>query len=129
MSMKHMVYGAETLHLYVDMSVGIGGDRWPAADLFNQLLTHARWRPLFSKLFENKTVLELGAGTGVNSILIDRLFSPISVIVTDHHSHVHLIQKNLSENKCSDNVEAKPLDWLNLPECGHKADVVLAFEW
>jgi predicted nicotinamide N-methyase len=79
-------------------------------------------------MFDGKRVLELGAGTGLNSILIDRIFSPKKVIVTDHESHVALIEKNLENNNCNPRTAAAPLDWCNLGDRPEKNDIVLAFE-
>ena len=33
-----LIYGTETIKLVVDMGVGIGGDKWPAADHFSSLI-------------------------------------------------------------------------------------------
>ena len=129
LQVKTLRYGSETVQLYVDMGVGIGGDKWPAADLFAQLVMDPTWKPYFAKLFQNKVVLELGAGTGLNSILIDHCFSPKAIIVTDHESHVDLINKNLESNNCSERTLADALDWCNLSPRPEKCDIVMAFEW
>jgi hypothetical protein len=51
-----------TLSLYVDPHVGIGGDKWPAAELFCLFVTSSRWRLAFSLIFAGKSCLELGSG-------------------------------------------------------------------
>ena len=121
-------YAEEDIRLFVDMIIGIGGDKWPAAELFCELISHETWKPYFSKLFNGKKVIELGAGTGLNSILIDRMFSPKQVLATDHSSHVGLIQKNIDANQCKCTTAAS-LDWCNLNSDTGKCDIALAFEW
>ena len=59
-------YGGYEVSLFVDMGVGIGGDKWPACDLFCKIITTDEWKPFFSKLFQNKRCIELGSGTGNN---------------------------------------------------------------
>lgn len=50
--------------LIADMGVGIGGDRWPAANLFCEFITMEKWSEFFTNLFSDKKVIELGSGTG-----------------------------------------------------------------
>lgn len=61
---ESVAYGEIRMDLLVDMAVGIGGDKWPAADLFCQLCTNSQWKPFFSDLFQGQRCLELGSGTG-----------------------------------------------------------------
>lgn len=129
LKLKSFTYGSESIELYVDMGVGIGGDKWPAADLFCQIITDSLWRPYFEKLFNGKSIVELGAGTGLNSILIDKLFAPSSLSVTDHSSHVPLVQCNIKKNCCKTRTSVASLDWCNLPQSPLKFDIILAFEW
>ena len=59
------------INLLVDMSTGLGGDKWPAATGMCKLISAnaAFCASLFSK---GMTVLELGAGTGLGGIFITR---------------------------------------------------------
>lgn len=110
------------------MGVGIGGDKWPAAELFCELVTDPQWKTYFEGLFEGKTVIELGAGTGFVGILLEKLFRPSGIAISDQGSHIDLITRNIAENaavKCS----AVELDWFKLPKKPQKYDIVLAFEW
>src|SRR5438105_841511 len=67
--------------LFVDMNAGIGGDIWPAANLFCNILTHsADYYTKFSHLLNGKTVLELGSGNGLISILLEKLFPLINSV-------------------------------------------------
>jgi hypothetical protein len=66
---ESVAYGEIQMVLLVDMAVGIGGDKWPAADLFCQLCTSSQWKVYFSDLFKNQRCLELGSGTGLGFII------------------------------------------------------------
>ena len=88
------------INLLVDMGVGIGGDKWPAADMFCRTLCNNVC--FFESLFSGKSCIELGAGTGMVSILIEKLYPGHSkqLVVTDQESHIGLIDKNLRINDC-----------------------------
>jgi hypothetical protein len=59
-----VVFNDVHLQLHVDMNIGIGGDKWPAADLFCNLVASDRWRSFFGELFDRKSIVELGSGNG-----------------------------------------------------------------
>ena len=83
-------------------------------------------RNFFATVFDGKHVIELGAGTGLVSVLVDKLFSCGSICVTDLDSHVELIRHNLELNRASENCQAQALDW---QDCRlDPYDVVLIFE-
>jgi hypothetical protein len=63
---KTVVFNDLELFIRTNMRVGIGGDRWPAATLFSELLTQNRLQKFFENLFDNKVVIELGSGTGLD---------------------------------------------------------------
>lgn len=69
--------------LKLDMSVGIGGDTWPAADLFSFLIAHKACESAFSKLFVDKSVIELGSGTGLGGILVGKMYLTKKLVITD----------------------------------------------
>ena len=52
------------LTLTADFSVGIGGDKWPAAESFCNFVVDPVWRDFFNELFHHKRVVELGSGNG-----------------------------------------------------------------
>lgn len=126
--LREIEYGSVSLRLHCNMGVGIGGDKWPAAELFCELVTDPRWRPYFQGLFEGKTVIELGAGTGFVGILLEKLFKPKEIAISDQGSHIDLIDRNISENAAT-LCAAVELDWFKLPIDNQKFDIVLAFEW
>ena len=118
-----------TVDLYVDMAVGIGGDKWPAADQFCHFI--ATEHAYFRNLFEGKSVIELGSGTGLVCILIEKLgLNASEILVTDQESHIQHIHHNLSLNGANRICVAGALDWFCLEDRANKRkfDIVLAFE-
>ena len=63
-SISVVKFGDVDIKLKVNMSVGIGGDRWPAANLFSNLISQSKWKVFFTDLFKDKSIIELGSGTG-----------------------------------------------------------------
>lgn len=106
--------GEDAIELSLNINlagVGIGGDLWPAANLFSNLMASRQFRPFFKTLLEDKSILELGAGVGLCGILADRLFNPQRVVLSDQLSHMELLAGNVALNGCSKRVEARELDW------------------
>lgn len=120
--------------LSVDMQLGIGGDTWPAAELFCHLLLSPSWHSFFQKLFHQKTVIELGSGHGLAGILVDKIFNVQSVVITDLQNYVDLIDKNIHRNLCTHS-RADAMDWTVYNSVApdfsqeEKFDIVLALEW
>ena len=81
---------------------------WPSAiALHNVLQKHP-------SLIRDKTVLELGAGIGLPSLLMANEANAIQV--SDYNSEaVELLQKNITHLQLQ-NVQALQMDWNNLPE-------------
>ncbi len=123
-----MHFGTVDMSIHADMGIGIGGDKWPAAELFCEVISDPRWKDYFRKFFEGKRVVELGAGTGLCGMLIDLMFQPKEVVITDQQSHVDLIARNIALNHCM-SCSASVLDWCNLGDISVKYDVVLGLEW
>ena len=121
-------YNTIKIDLFVDMGVGIGGDTWPAAELFCDYISSHKFYAHFSSMFHNKSILELGSGNGLVSIMIEKCFVAKEIIVTDMESHVGLIDHNLKTNHCQI-CTAESLDWFNIPSDGKKYDILLALEW
>ena len=115
------LYGLE---IWCDMGVGIGGDRWPAAELFCDFVLDDAYNAFFRSLFLNRRVIgntinpsyslrihliyifllylsftELGAGNGMAGILIGKMFAPSEVVITDLADHLGLIEHNIALNK------------------------------
>lgn len=120
--------------MFLDMGVGIGGDKWPAADTFCNMITCPEMSKFFGSLLNGKRVLELGSGNGVVGILINKAFSAKEVCITDLSSHTAHIERNTLMNKCDESVAVVPFDWADdltkVEECLRKPfDVILALEW
>lgn len=118
------------IRLFVDMNVGIGGDIWPAAECFCNWMLLDAYYDFFATLYNQKRVLELGSGNALVSILVEKAFSPRSVVCSDLSSHVQHIQHNLEMNSCQVSTSAA-LDWMDEQDVpGAEAfDVILALEW
>lgn len=117
--------------LSVDMQIGIGGDTWPAAELFCHFLLDSRWFSFFSELFRGKTVLELGSGHALVSILVDKVFDVQEVVVTDLSEYIDLLNMNIVDNACT-RTRAEAIDWTTVDHPQNSAqtfDVILALEW
>jgi hypothetical protein len=122
--------------LFVDMNAGIGGDVWPAANLFGNLLTQSSdMYQVFSQIFLQKKVIELGSGNGLVSILIEKLFPNVdSIAVSDIDDHLPLINHNLELNKC-EKCHVESVNWFDYSSCiidsakQKTYDVILALEW
>ncbi len=122
-------YYNTTLHLYLDMGVGIGGDKWPAAEKFCHLLAYNGKHAFFGELFNSKTCLELGSGNGIVGILLDKLYQPKQVVITDLESHVEHIRKNLVLNSAETHCSAEALDWKCFSLPFQQFDFIFALEW
>jgi hypothetical protein len=123
--------------LYVDMNYGIGGDVWPATQLFcNYFLESFENYTNFTNLVNNKTIVELGSGNGLVSILLEKAFPVKSVTVTDIEEHMNLIDYNLKLNN-TEKCIAQEINWLDFATdrtsrneyTGPKYDMIIALEW
>lgn len=150
-----LCYNNNQVDLIVDMGVGIGGDKWPAAEKFCYFLTNRHWKEFYQQLLTNKTCLELGSGNGLVGILISKVFAISKVVITDLSSHINLIERNVKLNKMdsqrqcpildnskdnSDTVscssvqnnicEVLSCDWFDKnPLSNHKYDFIFVLEW
>ncbi|KAG7580170.1 hypothetical protein FFLO_00141 [Filobasidium floriforme] len=86
-------------------------------------------------LAKTSSVLELGAGTGLSSVLLHEIFG--SWTATDQYDNLKLISRNLKENKLEDVVGIKEVDWFQSLEKasqsshrqeGGEYDLVLAID-
>lgn len=122
------------LNFDVDLAgIGIGGDLWPAATMFSNIISHQCYKEsFFAPFFQNKRVLELGSGTGLCGILIDKIFKPTEVVITDQPSHMNLIATNMKLNCASSLCISQDLDWTNKAaierDFSVPFDVILAME-
>ena len=122
------------------MGVGLGGRTWPAAHQFCSLIAHhggassgnAGHSNFLGNLFDGRTVIDLGSGTGVSGILVNKLYKPKKVVITDLESHIKHIQHNIDINRpFTNDCAAIEYDWFNCQSFNcteRKFDIVLAFE-
>jgi predicted nicotinamide N-methyase len=81
---------------------------WPSATALHNVLKKHR------SLIRDKTVLELGAGIGLPSLLMADITK--SIIISDYDSEaVELLLKNIAHLQLQ-NVQAMQLDWNTIPE-------------
>ena len=81
---------------------------WPSANALVKVLQKHQ------SLIRDKTVLELGAGIGLPSLLMADITK--SITISDYDSEaVELLQKNITHLQLQ-NVQALQMDWNNLPE-------------
>lgn len=89
---------------------------WPSAIALVKVLQK------HPSLIKDKTVLELGAGVGLPSLLMADITK--SIIISDYDSEaVELLQKNITHLQLQ-NAQAIQLDWNNVPE-NMKAEVLI----
>lgn len=129
----NVCFGSNQLRVFLDMGVGIGGDKWPAADIFCNLIVEPQWRQFFVQLLDGKRVLELGSGNGVVGVLIEKAFDPSEICITDLDSHIKHIRHNITLNSCKQTTMGIPYDWTESMEVADPHllapfDVILALE-
>lgn len=128
----NLEYSGETVKLFLDMSVGIGGDKWPAAELFCSFICSTKWKEFFAQIIHNSDCCELGSGNGIAGILCSKIFSPKSMVITDMLSHVPHIVKNIGLNSYPEGAAVpigEELNWLQQSPPFRKYDVLFALEW
>ncbi|KAE8348089.1 putative methyltransferase-domain-containing protein [Aspergillus coremiiformis] len=116
----------EPLSLKEDLKEGCGGQVWPAGMvLARYLLRQHRFN------FNNKTIVELGAGGGLVGLAVARGcdLSSSSIYVTDQAPMLPLMETNIKLNDLSTLVAATVLNWgERLPDCipAHPAVILAA---
>jgi protein N-lysine methyltransferase METTL21A len=108
---------------------GIAGEIWSSAYLLSSLIISEKCQ----KLMKNKTILEIGSGTGICG-LFACLAGAKKVYLTDREDNLEILYKNfelnksqIDEKKC--NVEIKSLDWNYFPSVKNisdKIDLIIA---
>lgn len=95
-----------------NLDYGYAGEVWDGSLVFIYFMLKNKDK--LRDTFHNKTVLDLGAGTGSCGIL-SSIFEPKNVVITDIQKAVELIDRNIKSNielvANAGKVEALALDW------------------
>ncbi|KAE8376476.1 putative methyltransferase-domain-containing protein [Aspergillus bertholletiae] len=105
----------EPLILKEDLKEGCGGQLWPAGMVLARYLLHQH-----RSSFNNKTIVELGAGGGLVGLSVARGcdIGPSSVYITDQAAMLPLMEANIKLNNLSSQAVASVLNWgESLPDC------------
>lgn len=104
-----------SLKINQDLSYGYAGEVWDAALVLTNFIINKDNKHTF--YFQNKTILELGSGTGICG-LTAAMKNPKRVFITD--KEIGLIRTNYEENKSifpsSTEVEVIKLDWTQIED-------------
>ncbi|CAI5738068.1 unnamed protein product [Hyaloperonospora brassicae] len=79
-----------------DWTPGIGGSIWTSGELLAAYLELQR--ASYRSVFHGACVVELGSGTGYVGLMVAACFRPAHVYLTDLHSHVHGLRRNVKRN-------------------------------
>jgi predicted nicotinamide N-methyase len=79
-----------------DLKFGYAGEVWDSALVLCYSASLLSFQKVFP--FKNKTILEIGSGTGVVGIYLSTLY-PKKIILTDKLSSLDLIKINIDENR------------------------------
>ena len=88
--------GDKSLILQCDWKIGIGGSIWTNGLLMVNHLKES-YEALTRKM-ANRTVLELGSGTGLVGLTVATLTTPSNVFITDLESQLGMLNANIGLN-------------------------------
>lgn len=105
--------GNNELVIHQNLSYGYAGEVWDAALVFSYFLINKKSQAIITP--QNKTIIELGAGTGIIGLITGALGAK-KLILTDKGGCTKLLAENYEVNKklMSKDIqfEVKELDWL-----------------
>jgi predicted nicotinamide N-methyase len=100
----------EELIINEDKKFGYAGEIWKCARVLSDFICSDK----IKKLFKNKTVLEIGSGTGYCG-LTAALLGTRSVYLTDREENLEIIEKNYNYNRDRlSSIIITPLNWNNI---------------
>ncbi|KAF9452143.1 hypothetical protein P691DRAFT_722431 [Macrolepiota fuliginosa MF-IS2] len=108
---KHLQGGKEpqvSIRLIVDAAPGCGGIAWPAGQILSSYLTQTYQT---TTSLSNKTIIELGSGTGLVGLIAGKLDPLCTTYITDQAPLLDIMRKNVLLNVLEDNVKAVELNW------------------
>lgn len=94
---------------------GYAGEVWDGSLVFIYYLIKNKNK--YKDIFKGKKIIELGAGTGVCSLLIAALFDIECIYITDLDKNVELIDENIKINKhlfYNKSIVSAGVDWTNV---------------
>lgn len=117
------------IKIYENNKFGVAGEIWNSAFLLSSLMISKKCK----KLMENKTILEIGSGTGICGLFAS-LASAKKVYLTDREDNLEILYKNyeinkklISANNCE--ISIKAVDWNYPPSFKNiedKIDLIIA---
>ncbi|KAK2466437.1 hypothetical protein APHAL10511_002079 [Amanita phalloides] len=109
-----------SLSLYTDASPGCGGIAWPAGQILSNYIVKRG-----SEFLQNRTVVELGSGTGLVGLVAGKLGA--RVWITDQTQMLGIMHKNIKMNNLESCVSVAELNWgIDLPSNVPRPDIILA---
>ncbi|KAF9057446.1 putative methyltransferase-domain-containing protein [Panaeolus papilionaceus] len=109
------------ISLHVDAAPGCGGLAWPAGQILGSYLVQKG--PVY---IQDKTILELGSGTGLVGLVVGALGS-MTTWITDQAPLLPIMNRNVLLNNLESNVSVAELNWGEpIPQDIPKPDIILA---
>ncbi|PPR02451.1 hypothetical protein CVT24_002000 [Panaeolus cyanescens] len=110
-----------SISLHVDAAPGCGGLAWPAGQILGSYLVQKG-----PEYIQDKTILELGSGTGLVGLVAGALGSTTTWI-TDQAPLLPIMNRNVILNSLESNVVVAELNWGEpIPQEIPKPDIILA---
>ncbi|KAI8088055.1 putative methyltransferase-domain-containing protein, partial [Gilbertella persicaria] len=102
---------AEPILLSQDLSGGCGGKIWESA---NVMIEYLIWKNqhMEGKLFQDQTLVEIGAGTGLVGLAVAKVCPQLRhLVITDQIPMMQLMQENININQQAHLVSGEILNW------------------
>ena len=109
-------HASVTLEMYEDSQGGVGGHTWLCCYLMAFHLMNLSYFP--NNWYHNKSIVELGSGTGLLSLLVAKL-GATRVVATDQFQGLALLNGNIRRNGGDERVAGVELNWGDHPSLNH----------
>lgn len=84
--------------------------QWPAAEVLSRYLAHLHEEGMLAG-WQEKDIVELGAGTGVLSLALASLLPAAKIIATDIEPLLPILKANIELNGMHDKIQPRVLSW------------------